>query len=95
MDNEFVAEYHKVFPNASLNIFQMELIEAEIRDAEVWREAVTFWAGNGYRAQSVFKVIDYYKNLLAERNGKGKQSGKSNVGTLRESFDYFDKKYGS
>lgn len=33
-----------------------------IRDARL-RAAVTWWMGNGYRAQSVLKVIEYYDQL--------------------------------
>lgn len=58
----------KVCPNAQLNFFQMEMIEAEVTDVEVWKETLKFWFGNGYRAQSVFKMIAYYNEKIEERN---------------------------
>ena len=58
----------KVCPNAQLNFFQMEMIESEITDVEVWKETLKFWFGNGYRAQSVFKMIQYYNEKVEERS---------------------------
>jgi hypothetical protein len=53
--------YKKFFPLAQPSIFQMELIEGNVTDLEVWQRTLEFWAGNDYRAQSVFKIVEYYK----------------------------------
>lgn len=60
--------YKKMFPHATPNFFQMDMIEAEVQDADVWKETLYYWAGNDYRAQSVFKMLDCYKQKLEERN---------------------------
>jgi hypothetical protein len=60
--------HKKMFPNVMLNFFQMDLIEAEIQDADAWKETLYFWAGNDYRGQSVFKMIELYKQKLEDRN---------------------------
>ena len=44
----------------------MEMIAAEIKDLRMWQEALKFWAGNNYRPQSVFKIIEYYKDLVTQ-----------------------------
>lgn len=62
--NPFVNEYLKVFPHARPSIFQMELIETNISDLAAWKETLIWWAGNDYRAQSVFKMIEYYKEQV-------------------------------
>lgn len=70
--------YVKAFPNARLNFFQMEMIEEEVKDDVIWKEAVRFWAGNNYRAESVFKVIEYYKQKLEDANrGRWQDVGRS------------------
>ena len=58
----------KISPGARLNCFQMELIEAEITDIDAWKETLTFWFGNNYRAESVFKMIEYYKQVIDKRS---------------------------
>ena len=59
--------YKKYFPYAQPNLFQLDLIEASITDLAIWQETLEFWAGNDYRAQSVFKMIEYYKELKAPK----------------------------
>ncbi len=66
-ENEHLQAYKKVFPNARPTIFQMELIESTVTDAKAWRETLMFWGGNDYRAESVFKMIEYYKEVLGKR----------------------------
>lgn len=60
-ENVFVAEYRKAFPHVRLSLYQQEMIESQVTDFEAWQEAIMFWAGNAYRAESIFKVIEYYK----------------------------------
>lgn len=67
MENPFVAAYKRMFPLAQPNVFQLELIEFEIHDAAAWQETLIWWAGNDYRPQSVFKMIEKYKQTLTER----------------------------
>ena len=59
----FIEAYRRVFPLVRLSIFQMEMIEASVTDFNAWQEALMFWAGNDYRGQSVFKIIEYYKEI--------------------------------
>lgn len=66
-DNPHLQLYRKAFPQARPTIFQMELIEGTVTDAEAWKQTITFWAGNNYRAESVFKMIEYYKEALGKR----------------------------
>ena len=54
--------YAKYFPDVIPNIFQQEMIEQTVTDMDVWQETLIFWLGNGYRAQSILKMLDYYGN---------------------------------
>jgi hypothetical protein len=66
-DNPHVTAYRKAFPLARPNIFQMEMIELEVTDGDAWNETLRFWLGNDYRAQSVFKMLEYYKEVIQKR----------------------------
>ena len=69
--------HKKMFPGASLNFYQMDLLEVEIQDEGAWKETLKFWASNDYRGQSVGKMIDYYNKLIMDRV---KQNEQANVG---------------
>lgn len=92
MENEFIAEHRRAFPHVNLSIYQQEMIEYGVHDLEAWKETIRFWAGNDYRGQSIFKMIDYYNGII---NGKPQTNSKSNVVTLQRSADYFERKYGN
>lgn len=64
-ENEYIAAYKQTFPDARPSIFQLDLIEGTVDDIRAWRKTLIFWAGNDYRAQSVFKMLEYYKQLKA------------------------------
>lgn len=66
-ENEHLAAYKKVFPQARPTIFQMELIEQTVTDSEAWRDTLIFWGGNNYRADSIFKMLEYYKEALGKK----------------------------
>lgn len=67
-------EMHKqMFPHVNLNYYQMDLLEVEIQDEDIWAETLRFWLSNDYRGQSVGKMIDYYKQKLEERKKGGWQ----------------------
>jgi hypothetical protein len=73
-DNEHVAAYKKVFPHARPTIFQMELIEETVKDPEAWRKTLIFWGGNNYRAESVFKMLEYYKEAKQGKPDVGRSN---------------------
>jgi DNA replication protein DnaD len=84
-DNRMVSIYQEFFPRNPLSIGQQEMIVARVSDEKRWREALTFWHGNDYRAQSIFKICGYYDELLAgKHDGNGK---KSNTGKRRSEGD--------
>jgi hypothetical protein len=66
-ENEHLQAYKRVFPQARPTIFQMELIEQTVTDAEAWRTTLIFWGGNNYRADSIFKMLEYYKEALGKK----------------------------
>jgi hypothetical protein len=66
-ENEHLQAYKRVFPHARPTIFQMELIEQTVTDAEAWRTTLIFWGGNNYRADSIFKMLEYYKEALGKK----------------------------
>jgi hypothetical protein len=86
--------HKKMFPNVMLNFFQMDLIEAEIQDADAWKETLYFWAGNDYRGQSVFKMIELYKQKLEDRSkGRWQDVGRAdNINTDYKCRTCFDLK---
>ena len=61
--------YKKYFPHAQPNLFQLEMIEAEITNMDAWNKTLMFWCGNDYRAQSVFKMLEYYKETTKAHVG--------------------------
>jgi hypothetical protein len=60
--------------------FQQDLIESRIVNVSRWTEAVTWWMGNGYRAQSVLKVIEYYDQLMSGKDKFGQRTVKADPG---------------
>jgi hypothetical protein len=66
-ENEHLQAYKRVFPQARPTIFQMELIESTVTDEKAWKKTLEFWAGNDYRPQSVFKMLDYYRTALTPK----------------------------
>jgi len=76
MNNEFVDMYLKMFPGMRPTLFQMDMIEAEITDKTLWQETLRYWCGNDYRAQSVFKMIEYYKDLKQKDRGDTRTVGR-------------------
>jgi hypothetical protein len=62
--------YKKYFPQARPSLFQIEYIETNVVDLKTWNEALTYWAANDYRAQSVFKMVEYYKDVLNPTRGR-------------------------
>lgn len=68
--------YAKFFPTNTPTIFQQEMIEDAVKDLKIWQEALTYWAGNDYRPQSIQKLVDYYRQLIGEKPtfGYGKRS---------------------
>lgn len=70
-ENEHLTAYKKIFPQARPTLFQMELIEATVTDAKAWAKTLTFWGGNNYRAESIFKMLEYYKEQLSPKDSVG------------------------
>jgi hypothetical protein len=70
MENEFVDAYLATFRGSRPSIYQMELITMRVSDLAAWQETLRFWAGNDYRPQSIFKMCDYYDELLKQRRQK-------------------------
>ena len=64
--------YKQFFPDASPSCFQMDLI-GSVTDAGVWKQTLEYWAGNGYRAQSVQRMIACYQERGFERAKSTKQ----------------------
>lgn len=64
-ENEHLQAYKRVFPQARPTIFQMEMIEAYVTDAKAWRKTLEFWGLNDYRPQSIGKMLDYYRQVIA------------------------------
>lgn len=93
-DHEMVRIYRDVFPENFLSVYLQDLVMARIENAQVWRAALDFWAGNSYRPGSVARICDYYDELLA-----GKQNGTNSHGphrskrtdqdVLRESAEFY------
>lgn len=54
--------YKKFFPHFTPSVYQQDLM-SEINDLDRWSETLKFWAGNGYRPQSIQKMLDYYASL--------------------------------
>lgn len=99
-ENEYLQAYKQMFPEARPSIFQMELIEGTVDDLRAWRKTLIFWAGNDYRPQSIFKMLDYYKQVKEgtvqtfesrESREKTEQRMKSRVGHP----DTFGKDFGT
>jgi hypothetical protein len=87
-ENEHLQAYKKMFPHAKPNIFQMDLIEGFITDANAWQKTLEFWAGNDYRPQSVQKMIEYYKGVI---NGTNRSSNKrTDADVIAESADFYE-----
>jgi len=63
MENEFVTMYLKMFPGVRPSLFQTDMIEGNITDKAFWQRTLEYWCGNDYRPQSIFKMIEYYKDL--------------------------------
>lgn len=61
-ENEYLKAYKRMFPEARPNIFQMDLIES-LDDPNAWQRTLEFWCGNDYRPQSVFKMLEYYRQV--------------------------------
>lgn len=81
--------YQKMFPEVQLNLYQMELIEFDVTDLEAWDYTLKWWLGNGYRGQSIFKMIEYYKGVI---NGTHRQLGqkRTDADVIRESQDFYN-----
>lgn len=71
--------------------YQQDLVLSRVTDLEKWEKAVEFWAGNGYRAQSVLKVIEYYEGMTngtsKQLNGFGRKRTDADV--ISESRDFY------
>ncbi len=85
----------KINPNARLTCFQMEMIEFEVTDTDAWKETLYFWFGNNYRAESVFKMIEYYKGVINGRHSRdakqpyGKRTDTDVIQASKEFYDNF------
>lgn len=85
-DSESVALYREFFPNASLPPYLEDLVSAA-ENIPLWREALVFWKHNGYRAQSVGKILAYYEELKSGKHNGKPTNGKrehANTTALRE-----------
>lgn len=61
--NEALKLYNQFYPNVTPNIYQQDLIEASVNDLAAWQTTLQYWAGNDYRPQSIFKMLEYYSEL--------------------------------
>lgn len=61
--NRIVAIYREGFPAARMTLFQIDYVGLHVTNEKVWQQVVTYWAANDYRPQSVFKMVEYYKEL--------------------------------
>jgi hypothetical protein len=61
--------YREVYPDAPLSIYLLELIADRVTDEPRWRQTLKFWKSNGYRANSVGKMCDYYDELAVKKSG--------------------------
>lgn len=85
MKNQHIELHRKAFPTTRLTIFQQEMIEMEVTDAEAWKETIYFWGGNNYRGESVFRMIEYYKEVIQKRPANRVQ-----VGVDRSEEEHYD-----
>lgn len=83
-ENEFITAYKRVFPRVSPSIFQLEMIVGRVSDAQAWMETLEFWAGNDYRPQSIFKMCNYYDEVIQKRNPTAWQSVGKWDGTVKQ-----------
>lgn len=84
--------YQEAFPKNSLSIPQIEMIDREVTDERRWIEALRFWSGNDYRAQSIFKLIQYYHELKTKN---GTYADKKRDKQNHESTDDYLKRIGA
>lgn len=79
-----VAIYREFYPEASLGLPQQMLIEDRVDNLIAWRNTLTYWQQNKYRAQSVGKMIDcmheggYERNERSNGNNKAAGTGRRN-----------------
>jgi hypothetical protein len=55
--------YRKYFPRTPINFVQEDLM-SEVTNLEVWQKTLIEWAGNGWRGESVFKMLQMYRDKL-------------------------------
>lgn len=61
MNEEALNLYRKFFPRTPLNFVQIDQIQTEVQNLDVWKKVLTEWAGNGWRGESVFKMLRMYE----------------------------------
>jgi hypothetical protein len=67
LESEALKEHKRAFPGIRLTPYQQDLMEFEVEDMDAWRATIRFWAGNGYRGESVFKMIEKYHEEIRDR----------------------------
>jgi hypothetical protein len=77
MNEEALNLYRKFFPRTPLNFVQIDLIQDQVKNLSVWKSVLHEWAGNGWRGESVFKMLRMYDE-------KQVRSGSAYVGAERE-----------
>lgn len=63
-ENPHIAAHKRAFPETRLTLYQMDLIEGTVKDERAWQSTIRFWAGNAFRGESVWKMLQYYEEQV-------------------------------
>lgn len=72
LNQEAIDLYHEIFPDHTLSPFLQDTVGSRVENLDAWRCSLIFWKENGYRANSVGKICNYYDEEVA---GKHKSNG--------------------
>lgn len=88
-DSPAVAAYYDRYPGAVLDAEQTALIQAEVKEIDVWRDTLIWWRGQRYRPSSIPRIIERYHEMLGERAGRNRPRGQpTNVYSIHNLPDY-------
>lgn len=89
--------YRKAFLGHELTPFQKEMILYRVTCVDAWKEVLRYWAGNGYKAQSVERMCNKHDEILEQKNHGANTSprGKrTDEDVKRESEQFIKQKFG-
>lgn len=78
--------FKEFFPLYRPNVVQLNLMEVEVQDLELWRTTCKFWVSMGYEGRKMPLLLDCYKNKTALK----KYEGNGNKPTERIVLNDFD-----